>query len=141
MLNKRACLTTSLKASVCATALFAAGAAYAQAPSDADAVDAVVVTGSRVVRDGYAAPTPVSVVGRQEIERSATPNIADYVNTLPAVSGSSTPITTATNVGQNNAHLAFFFSQNRQPGGQRLQHDIINAQAGAFNAFYQIVNG
>jgi outer membrane receptor protein involved in Fe transport len=93
-------LTTSLKASVCATALFAAGAAYAQAPSDADAVDAVVVTGSRVVRDGYAAPTPVSVVGRQEIERSATPNIADYVNTLPAVSGSSTPITTATNVGQ-----------------------------------------
>jgi len=100
MLSKRACFTTALKASVCATALLAAGAAYAQAPENAAAVDEVVVTGSRVVRDGYASPTPVSVVGRDEISRSATPNIADYVNTLPALSGSSTPTTTSNTVGQ-----------------------------------------
>jgi len=100
MLSKKACFITSLKASVCATALLAAGAAYAQAPADAAAVDEVVVTGSRVVRDGYESPTPVSVVGRDEISRSATPNIADYVNTLPALSGSSTPTTTSNTVGQ-----------------------------------------
>jgi outer membrane receptor protein involved in Fe transport len=92
-------------ASACFTALLMAGAASAQSRSSSGdeagdtAVDAVVVTGSRVVRDGYQAPTPVSVVGRDEIQRSATPNIADYVNTLPAVSGSTTPTTTVTTVG------------------------------------------
>ena len=100
MLSKRACFIASLNASVCATALLAAGAAYAQAPADAAAVDEVVVTGSRVVRDGYESPTPVSVVGRDEISRSATPNIADFVNTLPALAGSATPTTSSNMVGQ-----------------------------------------
>ena len=102
MRNTKACSTAWLKASVCFTALLAAGAAHAQSGEEANdraAVEGVVVTGSRVVRDGYQAPTPVSVVGRDEIQRSATPNIADYVNTLPAVSGSSTPTTTNTQVG------------------------------------------
>lgn len=104
MRNTKVCSTTWLKASVCFTALLVAGAAHAQSrpgddASDRAAVEGVVVTGSRVVRDGYQAPTPVSVVGRDEIQRSATPNIADYVNTLPAVSGSSTPTTTNTQVG------------------------------------------
>jgi hypothetical protein len=43
--------------------------------------------------------------------QSATPNLADYVNTLPAISGSSTPQATTINVGQgqegidaNNLH-------------------------------------
>src|SRR6187402_1238777 len=101
MSNARVCLTAGLKGSVCAAALLMGGAAWAQAPaSEPSGVEAVVGTGSRVVRDGYQAPTPVSVVGRDEIERSATPNIADYVNTLPAVSGSSTPGTTSNTVGQ-----------------------------------------
>ncbi len=94
MLDARVCFTTGLKASVCFAALMMGGVAWAQEPavsSDPAGVEAVVVTGSRVVRDGYASPTPVSVVGRDEISRSATPNIADFVNTLPAVSGSSTP--------------------------------------------------
>ena len=105
MLNGRVCFATGLKASACATALLMAGAASAQSqPSPGGeasdtAVDEIVVTGSRVVRDGYQAPTPVSVVGRDEIQRSATPNIADFVNTLPAVSGSTTPTTTVTSVG------------------------------------------
>ncbi|MHB1206742.1 MAG: hypothetical protein ACYCZX_14320, partial [Rhodospirillaceae bacterium] len=42
-----------------ATTAYAADAQTAQAP----AVEEIVVTGSRVVRDGYQAPTPVSVVG------------------------------------------------------------------------------
>ena len=59
----------------------------------------IQVIGTRVVRDGYQSPTPVSVVGADEIARSATPNIADYINTLPAISGSSTPRTTVAQVG------------------------------------------
>lgn len=86
-----------------------AGAIAAQAQTEiADGQDdpatgasAIVVTGSRVVRDGYSAPTPVSVIGKEEMQRSATANLADYVNTLPSLSGSSTPQTTANSVFNN----------------------------------------
>nr|WP_315381254.1 TonB-dependent receptor [uncultured Sphingomonas sp.] len=50
----------------------------------------IVVTGSRIERDGYSAPTPVSVISSKEIQTEAPANIADLVNTLPAVRGSST---------------------------------------------------
>ena len=99
MLSKKTCFAISLKTSVCATALLVSGVAYAQAPESAATVEQVVVTGTRVLRDGYEAPTPVSVVSADEIAKSATPNIADFVNTLPAVSGSTTPTTTSTQVG------------------------------------------
>ncbi len=62
----------------------------AAAPAEAPAVDEIVVTGSRVVRDGYEAPTPVSVIGVEEIEASAAPNVAEFVNTLPALIGNTT---------------------------------------------------
>jgi outer membrane receptor protein involved in Fe transport len=105
MLNTRVGITKALMASVCFTWLMIGGAANAQTraggseQSGDKSVEEVVVTGSRVKRDGYEAPTPVSVIGRDEITRSATPNIADYVNTLPAISGSATPTTTVTQVG------------------------------------------
>src|SRR5581483_4143587 len=101
VLNARVSFTSFLKVSVCATAVLTAGSAYAQtpAPSDQSNVEQVVVTGTRVQRDGYEAPTPVSVVSADQIQTSGTPNIADYVDTLPAVSGSSTPVTTANSVG------------------------------------------
>ncbi|MES2255382.1 MAG: TonB-dependent receptor [Pseudomonadota bacterium] len=104
VLNTRVCFTTLLKVSVCFSALLTASAAIAQTPappSDPSKQEAevVVVTGSRVQRDGYESPTPVSIVTADEIAKSATPNIADYVNTLPAISGSTTPITTTNSVG------------------------------------------
>ncbi len=71
-------------------ALLASGqAAFAQEAGDA-ALEEVVVTGSRIARDGYDAPTPVNVLGAQEIAAAAPANIADFVNTLPSVAGSST---------------------------------------------------
>lgn len=53
--------------------------------------DEIIVTGSRIERDGYTAPTPVSVITSEEIQTEAPANIADFVNTLPSVRGSSTP--------------------------------------------------
>ncbi|PZU10884.1 TonB-dependent siderophore receptor [Sphingomonas sp.] len=50
----------------------------------------ITVTGTRIVRDGYSAPTPVSVISTEEINREAPANINDFVNTLPAVRGSAT---------------------------------------------------
>jgi outer membrane receptor protein involved in Fe transport len=106
MQNVKVGLATWLKASVCITAFALGSAAHAQSAANASdpsaeesAVPEITVTGTRVVRDGYNSPTPVSVVGADEIARSATPNVADYVNTLPAVSGSSTPRTTSNQVG------------------------------------------
>src|SRR6478609_128639 len=69
-----------------------AGSAFAQAaPQTAQnsaqaPTEEIIVTGTRVVRDGYEAPTPVSVVTVEQLQTSATDNIADYVNTLPSIS-------------------------------------------------------
>ncbi len=71
--------------------------AFAQQAAQAPAVEEIVVTGSRVVRDGYEAPTPVSVVGIEQMQTTATSNLADYVNQLPALSGSATPQSSVAN--------------------------------------------
>jgi outer membrane receptor protein involved in Fe transport len=63
--------------------------AQAETPS-APAEGEITVTGTRIVRDGYSAPTPVSVISAEEINREAPANINDFVNTLPAVRGSAT---------------------------------------------------
>jgi len=70
--------------------------AAAADPAAAEAApgEEITVTGTRIVRDGYSTPTPVSVISTEEINREAPANITDFVNTLPAVRGSSTPTTT-----------------------------------------------
>src|SRR4051812_37011464 len=91
-------LTVAFLGSTCLSSLgmvsmaHAADAQTAQAP----AVEEIVVTGSRVVRDGYQAPTPVSVVGVEALANTATSNLADTINQLPVLQGSTTPATTAT---------------------------------------------
>lgn len=74
-----------------AALLTGAHAAHAddEAAPGAD-LEEVVVTGSRIARDGFDAPTPVNVLGAQEIAAAAPANIADFVNTLPSVAGSIT---------------------------------------------------
>ncbi|MEJ0035359.1 MAG: TonB-dependent receptor [Gammaproteobacteria bacterium] len=87
-----------------AVALLVASAAIPMIAAADDAADPdaattdlaeVSVTGSRIVRDGYQAPTPLTVVGGDEIQSSATTSVADYVNTIPSFAGSRMP--TATN--------------------------------------------
>lgn len=51
----------------------------------------IVVTGSRIVRSGYTAPTPTTVIGAEQIQSAAPASLADYVNELPALVGSTTP--------------------------------------------------
>ncbi len=79
-----------------AAALCLMGPAMAQEVAQNDAsVESVSVTGTRVVRDGYSAPTPVTVVGSEQIEAQAPANLADFVNKLPSFIGSSTPNTSS----------------------------------------------
>lgn len=58
------------------------------------AVGEVVVTGSRVVRDGAQAPTPVTVVGLEQLHQSAPATVADALNQLPVFQNSLRPSTT-----------------------------------------------
>ena len=70
----------------------ASQAQTAAATAGAGASD-IVVTGTRVVRDGFTSPTPITVFGAADIARVAAPNIADAVNQLPQLQGSTTPAT------------------------------------------------
>lgn len=53
-------------------------------PSDGE----ILVTGTRLVRDGYEEPTPVIVSTTDELSKSAPTNIADGLNQLPQFFGS-----------------------------------------------------
>ncbi|MDE2411638.1 MAG: TonB-dependent receptor plug domain-containing protein, partial [Sphingomonadales bacterium] len=78
------------------------GAAMAQTATTPEAGDVavqggeapaaeIVVTGSRISRAGFSAPTPTTVIDARQFEAAATPTIADYVNQLPSLVGSQTP--------------------------------------------------
>ena len=55
-----------------------------RSPSDAD----IVVTGSRIVADGFQAPTPVTVVSTEQLQRTAPGAIPEGLNQLPQFAGS-----------------------------------------------------
>lgn len=65
--------------------------APAEQPAEQNSIEAadLVVTGSRIVRDGYQAPTPTTVLGIDEIRRQAAFNLAEQINALPALVGST----------------------------------------------------
>ncbi|MDB5662458.1 MAG: cirA 7 [Sphingomonas bacterium] len=82
----------------------AAPAGSAEGGADQD----IIVTGSRLGRSGFTTPTPVTVVGEQEIARQGAPNIAEVLNQVPAFRAQSTPSTSAifvSNIGASTADL------------------------------------
>jgi iron complex outermembrane recepter protein len=82
-----------------AGAVLASGAVSAQDAADtADSgteLQEIHITGSRVARTANDAPTPVTTIGQDQIKAQAPANIADFVNTLPSVRGSSTAANSA----------------------------------------------
>ncbi|HKT75834.1 MAG TPA: hypothetical protein VJQ78_03815, partial [Sphingobium sp.] len=56
--------------------------APAQEAAPASTAD-IVVTGSRIVRDGYTAPTPVTVATTEELSKTTPSSIPDALNKLP----------------------------------------------------------
>jgi iron complex outermembrane receptor protein len=105
--TRRAALATvSTVALLAVSSLAGSHTAYAQAAAQAAQagdVEEIIVTGTRVLRNGYEAPTPLTVVGTDEIASQATPNIAEFVNTLPAFAGSISPATTQASVSNGQA--------------------------------------
>jgi len=78
-------------------------------PAAGDDTGAILVTGTRVVRDGYDAPTPTTVITSATIESKAPTTIIDALITLPVFKNSSTAQTAgvgqAGSSGQSFANL------------------------------------
>ena len=66
----------------------------------------IVVTGSRIARDGFQAPTPVIVLTQEDIQNtSPSNNIADFVNQLPQLAGSTKPANSRLNISNGSAGI------------------------------------
>ncbi|MEM8490543.1 MAG: TonB-dependent receptor [Pseudomonadota bacterium] len=66
----------------------------------------VVVTGSRLNRTGFDTPTPVTVIGEEEINAEAAPSIDAFVATLPSVQGSGNSSTSSGSLSAGGAGVA-----------------------------------
>jgi iron complex outermembrane receptor protein len=94
-----------------ALALVQAAPAFAQAagpaPSSQDlSAEDITVTGSRVARLGFQAPTPLTVLTADQIQnQSPTNNIADFLNQQPALAGSTRPANSRLNLSSGQAGI------------------------------------
>ncbi len=112
-MSRRFGFMTTVSSVAMLAASFAAQAQTApaqQAQTDATAVDEITVTGTRVVRDGYEAPTPVTVIGVEAIEQAPMQHISDFVMRLPAFSGAQSTTSGGNEIStgrqsQNNLNL------------------------------------
>jgi len=80
----------------------------AAAPATADNVSDIIVTGSRLARSTFDTPTPVTVLGGQELARLGIVNVGQGLQQLPAFRPSTTPTTQgfgSFNVGANIVNL------------------------------------
>ncbi|NWK99124.1 TonB-dependent receptor [Sphingobium lactosutens] len=77
--------------------------AASQAAQEPVTTGDIVVTGTRLQNAGFDAPTPVSVVTAEQIQRAAPATISDFVNQIPALSGSNTPRTNKALIGNGLA--------------------------------------
>ena len=60
-------------------------------PADAPSSDQIVVTGSRVVTDGFSAPTPVTVISGEQLLTNTPTTIGEGLNKLPQFANSVRP--------------------------------------------------
>lgn len=92
---------TASPAVVAASLFFSA--AYAQSDEAQTAGDAIVVTGTRLSRSGFSAPTPTTVIDGDSIQKAAETNVADVLNDLPAFRAQGTPAATGVFLGEVGA--------------------------------------
>ena len=85
-------------------------AAKAAAPAAAQGagVEEIIVTGTRIVREGYAAPTPLTVIGAAALDTSADTNIAKTLFQMPVFAGAGIggPNSTSLTAGGNGSDYA-----------------------------------
>jgi outer membrane receptor protein involved in Fe transport len=74
-------------------------------PDQQDGGQQIVVTGSRIARSGFTAPTPVTVVDSARTQELAITNVADALNQLPSFRASTGPANVHTQGGNVGAKI------------------------------------
>jgi outer membrane receptor protein involved in Fe transport len=109
MIRKRRLFMGCETAIALATAFLLPTLAHAQEATpkkaDAETVTEVIVTGSRLAARGFKAPTPVTVIGAEEISLSGTQNVETLLNDTPQFLGSQNNGPTANTVPGGTATL------------------------------------
>jgi iron complex outermembrane receptor protein len=73
--------------------------------AEAEAADPIVVTGSRIDRAGYKAPTPTLSLSADDLNIGGRANIAQALNDLPQFRATTTPQTTPANTSSGQARV------------------------------------
>ena len=131
--------TASATVVLVANTLVGSHLVYAQATgqiAQTSELEEIQVTGTRIVRNGYEAPTPVTVLTTEDINRDAPVNIADFVNKLPQFANSPSARNSSTSGGDptggvNNLNL-------RELGSNRtlVLLDGVRVVAASVSGFY-----
>jgi len=69
-------------------------------------IELIQVTGSRIQRDGYSTPTPVSVLSEEDIQAEAPGSVAEFAMTLPSIQGSSTASSSSGSLSAGRAGIS-----------------------------------
>lgn len=88
------------------SALAVCSPALSQEPpgSDSAAVEEIVITGSRIARSTFETPTPVTVVGQQQLEAKAATSVIDLLRDIPALQPNRTT-GSGRNIGVSNFNM------------------------------------
>jgi len=81
-------MSTSAAAQQAVAADASAGTDAGAPIADTVPAETIVVTGSRIQKQGYNAPTPLTVLNAEELVRKAPSNVPDALNQLPQFQGS-----------------------------------------------------
>lgn len=90
----------------------AAAAPGAPEAAPTEELSQIVVSSTRIVRDGYQAPTPTTVLGSDDILKAAQPNIFNYVNELPSLGNSASTETGNTGISAGTGGLSLLNLRN-----------------------------
>jgi outer membrane receptor protein involved in Fe transport len=100
MVGWKTIMRSKLAPLLASVGLFAGTTAYAQQSNDSNEV---VVTGSRIVSNGYQAPTPVTVVSATELLKKAPESLAAGLARLPQFVGTAGSNVTSSQAGTPSA--------------------------------------
>jgi outer membrane receptor protein involved in Fe transport len=83
-------------------AILAAISANASAQEQGQQTESVTVSASRIQVQGYDQPTPVTVIGVEQLNRDAKVNIGDAIRELPAVGGRGDSLSNGSHSGNSS---------------------------------------
>src|SRR5690348_17653545 len=83
--------TPVARAVAVALVISSCGLAHAQEQDQGDEVSEVVITGSRIIREGMSSPTPVTALTSDELLQNNPQSLSQALAELPSMTNSTTP--------------------------------------------------